>query len=334
MLVTKKCSIGQNSIGSEHLIKRYFWSILAQKGVFRMFFLLQFACKAPPPAPEGLDAVTSYMVREFYAEDEIFEAGIQGFMNWFNTDGYLLVGESASDSNTDTFSLNDLSEQDIAHLPLTEDSRDYSRAKGVISLANMDCSWKSAESYLLRNDQDIVFAGDWESYDRTYINDRSIFSAATETEEFPDITDPINPFSDDFIASDFDSNIMMTINQADPTPLLGIDIPAYDLFLDFRHGKYTIDETEIGVVAIITYQKEGVYDDGGNNGLAQTYSIELNIEQNGSTLRALAVWAEPVSNIIEPDSPLSLNYAVNKSLASSERISAICSGEEDIPAEE
>ena len=83
-----------------------------------------------------------------------------------------------------------------------------------------------------------------------------------------------------------------------------------------------------------TYMKEGAYDEDGENGLAQSYSVELNIARpNDKTLRALAVWAEPVSNILEPDSPVSLNYAVNKSLASSERISAICGGEEDIPAE-
>ena len=67
--------------------------------------------------------------------------------------------------------------------------------------------------------------------------------------------------------------------------------------------------------------KEGAYDEDGTNGLAQSYSVELNIARpNDKTLRALAVWAEPVSNILEPDSPVSLNYAVNKSLASSERI--------------
>ena len=95
-----------------------------------------------------------------------------------------------------------------------------------------------------------------------------------------------------------------------------------------------MDEEEIGVSAILTYNKAGVYDDSGNNGLAQSYSIELNIDRGGDkTLRALAVWAEPVSSIIEPDSPLSLNYAVNKSLASSEQISKICSGEIEIPSE-
>ena len=41
----------------------------------------------------------------------------------------------------------------------------------------------------------------------------------------------------------------------------------------------------------------------------------------------LAVWAEPRGGGIEPDSAIALNFAVNKSLASSERMSGICSGE-------
>lgn len=295
---------------------------------------LVFACSPPPPAPEGLNEVTSYMVREFYSEDDTFAAGIQGFMTWFDTEGYLLVGEAAGDGNTDTFTLSDLEATDINHLPAMTDSPDLSRAKGVISLAEMNCSWKEAEAYLLRADQDVVFDGDWDTYERTYLSDRPTFEAATQTEEFISIDEPLNPFVEGFDYNALSSNLMFTVNQADPTPLLGVDLPPYDLFLDFRHGTFDVEGEKVSVSAIITYMKEGAYDEDGENGLAQSYSVELNIARpNDKTLRALAVWAEPVSNILEPDSPVSLNYAVNKSLASSERISAICGGEEDIPAE-
>ena len=299
-----------------------------------MFFLLTFACKPPPPAPEGLDEATSYMMREFYSEDPMFQAGLQGFMNWYNEEGYEQLGQEATTDNTDTFTLTDLSQEDIGYLPLDDDGRDLSRAKGVISLAEMACNWKEAENYLLRKDQDEVFSGDWESYERTYINSRSIFSDATENEEFLELPEEFDPYSSDFQPSDWSESIMMTVNRADPSGVAGVNIPAYDLYLEFRHGIYIIDEEEIGVSAILTYNKTGVYDDSGNNGLSQSYSLELNIERaDATTLRALAVWAEPVSNIIEPDSPLALNYAVNKALSSSEQISQICAGEIDIPAE-
>ena len=299
-----------------------------------ILWLTYFACSPPPPAPEGLDAVTSYMIREFYSEDAEFEAGIQGFMNWFNTEGYLLVGEAAGDGNTDTFTLNDLQTTDISHLPIEDYGQDLSRAKGVISLAEMNCSWKEAEAYLLRADQDKVFDGDWETYERTYLSDREDFERATTNGVFPDIDVPVPAFEADFDRNSVAGNMMFTLNKADPTPLLGVDLPPYDLYLDFRHGIYSLEEEQVSVSAIITYMTEGAYDEAGENGLAQSYSVELNISRPGDkTLRALAVWAEPVSNILEPDSPVSLNYAVNKSLASSERISAICGGEESIGPE-
>ena len=198
----------------------------------------------------------------------------------------------------------------------------------------MECSWQEAEAYFLRSDQEEVFSGDWEGYERSYLSDREIFSNASQSGEFMEINEALDPFSGAFDHGSYSQNVMMTVNQADPSSLLGVDIPAYELYLDFRHGTYVIDEQEIGVSAIITYQKSGAYDEDGENGLAQSYSIELNIStENDQTLRALAVWAEPVSNILEPDSPTVLNYAVNKSLDSSERISAICSGDVEIPAE-
>ena len=43
--------------------------------------LLLPACEPPPPAPEGLDAASSFVIREFYNDDASFEAGLQGFMN-------------------------------------------------------------------------------------------------------------------------------------------------------------------------------------------------------------------------------------------------------------
>jgi len=299
-----------------------------------LIWLSHLACSPPPPAPEGLDAVTSYMVREFYNADDEFAAGVQGFMNWFNTEGYLLVGEAAGDGNTDTFTLNDLEQEDVSSLPIDDYGQDLSRAKGVISLAEMNCSWKEAEAYLLRKDQNNVFDGDWDGYERTYLSDRGTFEEATANDVYPEIPDPIGAFDDGFDPDSVAANMMFTLNRADPSPLLGVDLPPYDLYLDFRHGTYMVDDEEVSVSAIITYMTEGAYDEDGENGLAQSYSVELNISRpNEKTLRALAVWAEPVSNLLEPDSAVSLNYAVNKSLASSERISAICGGEESIPAE-
>lgn len=315
------------------------------------------ACSRPPPAPEGLDAASSYMVREFYADDATFQAGIQGFMDWFeNGGGKELVGLAPGEESgkpTEAFTVGDLTAQDVAHLPLDEElvddpkdpettdddvyiPRDVSTAAGVVSLAEMDCTWKQAEALLVRKDQNAVFDGDWESYVRTYVTARGSFDTATADEDFPPIRERLDPFAEGFDGSAYAGSLLFTDNIADPTPLLGVNIPGYPLDLDLRHGMFEVfpDEDPVGVLAIVTYNPAAVWGPTGGNGLFQSFSIELNVERPGNkTLRMLAVWAEPRSPIISADSNVSLNYAINKSLTSSERMSKVCSGEEEIGAE-
>ncbi len=299
-------------------------------------------CKPPPPAPEGLDASTSYMVEHFYDSDPLFQAGVQGFMGWYADEGYLLVGQGADGSNTDSYTVGELSDANVANLPLEptlllngeEDitgPRDMSRAKGVVSLAEMDCDWIETESYLIRPDQDAVFNGDWEAYDREYLTDKDTFQGASSEGVFDPIEEALDPFADDFDASLYERSILFTKNQADPDKVLTADMEPYELRLDLRHGIYEVEDEEIGAMAILTFNRDAVWDEEGKNGLIQAFSIELNVQQdNDKTLRMLAVWAEPYGAGLEPDDPLVLNYAVNKSLGASERLSKICSGEEEI----
>ena len=153
-------------------------------------WMFVIACQPPPEAPAGLDESTSYMIREFYSDDATYQAGIQGFMQWYEDEGHALVGESATTSNTDSFTIGDLAEEDVAHLPLSEEilldaaadtwgPRDLSLSKGVVSLALMDCTWTESEEYLLRTDQDSVFENDWEGYERAYVTDLGAYEAAT-----------------------------------------------------------------------------------------------------------------------------------------------------------
>lgn len=303
--------------------------------------LALIGCKPPPEAPEGLDASTAFMMREFYSDDANFQAGVQGFMTWYQDEGYLLVGEAATTSNTDSFTIGDLGAADVAHLPLdaevlldpatdTWGPRDLTLSKGVVSLAMMDCPWTESEQYLLRPDQDTVFSDDWESYNRTFTTDRAAYEDASTSLVFEPVDEGTDMFSDTFDSTAVDSTMMFTHNLVDPTAVLFADLGEYEMFLDFRHGQYEFGDETIGLFAIVTYQPAAVWDEGGENGLIQTYSVEINAEQDGQTLRMLAVWAEPVGAGLSPDDPLVLNFAVNKSLTSSNRLSAICAGEETI----
>ncbi len=106
------------------------------------------------------------------------------------------------------------------------------------------------------------------------------------------------------------------------------------MHLDFRHGVFDLDGVMTPGFAIVTFISEGVSGPEGANHLHQSYSIEINIDQaNGTTLRMLAVWAEPEGASLSPDDPLVLNYAVNKSRDASERMTELCNGTLELPDE-
>jgi hypothetical protein len=310
-------------------------------------------CKpAPPPAPEGLDESTSYMIRNFYNDDAHYEAGLVGFMRWFDEEGYELVGvrasagddddDDGSTQGTDAFTISDLSEEDISGFPLADLSwdaehggeRDLAKAKGVVSVAEMDCAWQDAEDLLARWDQHTVFSDNWEGYARDYRSDRATYQAASQSAEYEAIPDAIDPFAEDFDPTPLDASMLFTISHPDPATVIGVNIPQYEMYLDFRHGLWQIDEEEMEIMAIITFVTDATYGETGENGLRQSYSVEINVERPGNkTLRVFAAWAEPVSPSLQSDDALVLNYAVNTSQNASDRMSEICSGELEVEPE-
>lgn len=308
-----------------------------------MLLLALTACKAPPEAPSGLDDSTTFVLRNFYADDATFQAGLQGFLNWYETDGAALVGEDATLETVGAFTVGDLNSADIAHLPVvdeivvdpgdgTREPRDLSRAKGVISLAEMDCDWKTAEALLVRPDQDVVFEGDWDGYQRDYITSREVYEGATASGEYTAIDEELKPFEAGFDPGDTESTLMLTYNTVDPSPVLTSNLDNYEMHLDLRHGEFDLgDGDPVSGFAIITYATDAAWGQGGQNALLQSFSVEVNVARPGDkTLRMLAVWSEPKGAGVDPDSALTLNFAVNKATDSSNRLSDICAGDIEI----
>lgn len=308
-----------------------------------MLLLALTACKAPPEAPNGLDDSTTYVLRNFYADDATFQAGLQGFLNWYETDGTALLGEDATLDTVGAFTVGDLTSVDIAHLPVvdeilidpddgTREPRDLSRAKGVISLAEMDCDWKTAEALLVRPDQDTVFSGDWEGYQREYNTSREAFEGATASGDYTRIAEELKPFDAGFDPGATEATLMLTTNIVDPTTVLTSNLGDYEMHLDVRHGEFDLgDGDPVSGFAIITYAIDAAWGEGGQNALLQSFSVEVNVARPGDkTLRMLAVWSEPKGAGVDPDSALALNFAVNKATDSSDRLSGICAGEIEI----
>jgi hypothetical protein len=278
-------------------------------------------------------------MQHFYDDDPMFQAGVQGFVDWYDTEGKALVGERANGDTTDAYTVGDLTPEAVGYLPIddeilvdpdndTYEPRDLSKAKGIVSLAEMDCVWTVAEALLVRPDQHVVFSGDFEGYEREYLTSRKAFEDAAGSLEFAAIKDPLDPFADEFDSAAVESSLLRTLNQVDPTKVLIANMDPYPMYLDLRHGLYEVNGEEVGVLAIITYNVGAAWGGAGVNALLQGFSIEINIERQAKkTLRMLAVWSEPKGGGIEPDDPIALNFAVNKSLDASERLSDICAGE-------
>jgi hypothetical protein len=298
-------------------------------------FVFASACAPPPPAPVGLDESTRYLIREFYADDAMFQAGVQGFVAWFEDEGVALLGERADAENTDSFTVGDLEQGDIDHLPI-EHGRDPADAAGVVSLADMDCDLPTAEDLLLRVDQNVVFDEDWTSYQRTFVTPRAAWQDALVDGNFAPIRDTLDPLAADYDRERYATSLLLTENLANPEPTAGglADLDEYPLYLHFRHGSYDIDGVDRKAFLILSYNRDRIVREGTDQALDQSYTIEINVERDGgTTLRMLAVWTEIEGGGLSSDNPLVLNMAVNKSLNSSERLSEICAGILEIPAE-
>lgn len=291
---------------------------------------LMAGCSRPPPAPVGLNDSARFLMRNFYEGDATIGAGLTGWMDWYDAEGAALLGVDATTDNVSGFELAQLAPEDIALLPFADDGRDLSRAHGVVALADMTCPWADAEALLVRGDQEAVFSGDMDTYERTFLTSRTAFQGASASLEFSGIDDPIAILDPSFDPTPIDTDLLLTENHATATDL-GVTL-TYDLVLNLRHGVYQVqgeDTVALLIVTSIPARAEST----DQTTLAQSYSVEVNLSREGRTFRMLAEWSELDSPLMAPDSPLALSSAVNKIRKSAERMTGICQGDIDIPDE-
>jgi hypothetical protein len=297
------------------------------------------ACTDLPPAV-GLDQSARHMVREFFADDALFEVGVQGFFKWFEDEGSGLIDLELDLENSGAFTVGDLFAEDIAGLPIDDElvvdktndgdvtaPRDVTTAAGTVSIALMDCTVQQAEQLLTRKDQDAVFPLDWEGYDRTYASPLATYEGSWD-DKFDTMKDPVDPFAEGFDKASIGRTMLFTENDVDPTAVLVANIPSYPMDLIFRHGVYEVADREAEAVTVLTFSRAAAWGNVGANALLQSFSVEINIAtEDDRTVRMLAVWAEPKGGGIDPDSALATNFAVDKARKSSECMSRLCSGE-------
>jgi hypothetical protein len=290
-----------------------------------VLLLSLMACRHLAEAPSGLEDSLHFLYREFYADDETLGAGLTGLLDWVEQDGDELLGERADLENVGAFQLGSLARSDLARTPVQGDP-DPALAGGVVSVASMACDWKRAEALLVRGDQDVVFEGTWDTYARDYQTARSEFEDARDAE--------IEPVKEEILDEELlakPTALLVTQNAVQTTELtVTLD---FDLVLHFRHGRWEVQGEEREALLILGFVPEPSFTDGGKTGIAQSYSIDVNVAQGGETLRVFGAWSELVSTFLQSDSPLILSSAVNKAQDTAERLSDICAGELEIVGE-
>jgi hypothetical protein len=296
-----------------------------------ILFFAMLACKAPPPAPVGLNDASKYLLRNFYADDATIGAGLTGFLDWYDTEGAGLADQEATVDNVDGYQLAGLAPEDIAMLPFADDGRILENAHGVIALADMDCPWSEAEALLVRTDQHVVFEGDLLEYQRDFLTSRETYEGASASREFVGIDEAMPVLDAGFDPATLSSDILWTVNNDVSARNLGVTV-TYDLVLNFRHGIYEVQGEDRVATLIVTSIPERA-ESTDNSTIAQSYSVEVDLDRDGRTFRMLAIWTELDSPIMDPDSPLILSSAVNQIRRSAEHMTAICQGEIEIPPE-
>jgi hypothetical protein len=301
------------------------------------------ACKAPPPAPQGLDESARYMIRNFYQDDAVFGAGVTGYLDWFeNGGGKELVGVVATpETDVTSFTVSPLVADDVAQLPLDaeivlepgdpgpEDDvlgpRDLSKAVGVIAVDEIPCTWPQIEALLLGPDPASIFPT-YEAYKRTYLTSSEVFFDASARGAFVPMADAFDPHAPGADVDAYAPSLMLTDNLADPAPqpLVG-DLPPFELRIEARHGEYTVGDGTVGLAAVLSYAPGAMWEEGGGDGMRQTFAMEMLAElHDTSTLRMLAVWSEPDMLGVDPSAPIALYLAVQQAQSSNKDMRAAC----------
>lgn len=287
------------------------------------------ACQAPPPAPEGLDEATRYLVREFYGSDAAVGAGLTGLLDWVDGEGQELLGRQANLDSVGQFELERLAAEDIDGLPVGEIGHDLDRAEGVVALSEVSCSWERAEQLLLRPDQDAVFEGEWAHYEREFLGARDAFEQAREGRDFTAIGASLTPHAEGFEPSDFERSLLLTSNPLG-TSEVGVELD-YTLNLHFRHGVFDVQGEPTPATLVLTWLPERGGD--GSSSLEQSWSVDVYLHRGDErTLRLVAVWNEVIS-ILGDDTTIIKSSSINRMLRFAERLSGICQGQVTLPQE-
>jgi len=269
-------------------------------------------------------------MNEFYSDDPTFGAGLTGLLNWVDDEGIALLDVDPNIGNVADFRLETrLAAADVDHMPIMH-GRDPADAPGVVGIAEIDCGWDEGEAIHVRPDQDVVFEGEWTSYDRTYESPRSEFETARADDDYPTVPTDVDPATAAWDSDEL-SPVFLKTRNALGTSSAGVDFD-YTLNLHFRHGVFDVQGEPTHAMVILTWLGEVAESTNSDNFLYQVYSVDMIIENgDGKGLRMVANYTEV--GPVDSDADLVQVLGVNRILDFAEHLNTICTGGRDLPDE-
>lgn len=305
----------------------------------RLLPLLALCAACQPEEP--LDPASSppaYLVRQFYADDPTFQAGVESFWAWYQADGAARLTSEPTPEDIAGFVAPPLVQADVAALPLDAElvvgwsggveqiePRAVGAADGVLSLTQLACPLRDVEALLVREDQGDVFCADWQGYARAYGSPAADFLAGWSGDLTAGALSP-SPL-DPAAVGDV---LLLTENDVDPAPAPGwfTDLDAHDLDVHARHARVVLERVERDVSLFLSFTRGAAWTAGNDAGLVQSYELAVHIAlDDQTTLRAVTTWAELAGAPVDPTTPIGRTARQLAVQRTTERLRAVCAGE-------
>lgn len=207
-------------------------------------------CKAVDPAPADLDGLLRWFWQGYEEADD--ETLHQGVVNAFDLVDLQALAEDVQDG-----SLSALSDEDIALVGITD--RTAADAAGMYLLSVFQCDLQTLQPLLYALDQDALYPGTYEAYERTYTSSIEDYASGAASS-----VDWQVAYTGKYLGSSYDTVTMGGLRRL---PDLGEEASP--------HGEVVLQRT---------YMPEPAQWESGDKVFDQDYQLEVYVETGAGTL--------------------------------------------------
>lgn len=232
-----------------------------------MILALALGCSPAVEAPSELTDLAAWLYRS-QDEPEVLPEGLA------QLDGWLAVHAGEEEG----WALPPLTDDDVSEV--AHPDRDLTAALGAVAEAPSTASFEGHTAFVMLPDQSVVNPDDYELFARDLLDGG---------ECFPDAC-----------------TVLTTWNDVIKNAAFGVTIP-YEYGKDYRRVAYEVDgEERVALVSRGWVPLESFGDDG-QNGILQSYTLDVFLDRGGEVHRVQAQWSEMALVLDLPD-----DYLVNQ----------------------